>query len=318
MGRIAASIGAAFGGGISTGISEKRRQNAQDKRDRDLAAAALVRIKEQRTFEETKLTEKRMFDAGLQLKKDIAEDLSIRTLAAGMGIKLEEGGLITKELFSPTLTFKAKELAIDQKNKEALIKVQEEKDVRQTNVKLIEFFRGAKEKDSPGGATVTSGEKAQAAREIGGTGKQLKEALSFIEGKEEKPPQLTPSQKDTLTQIRKQKTKVEKVIAGREKELRKLSEDVIAKTGRKRTKPSGILGFFQEGELAQTDAEFLSSSLKSDSTLISLREQLEELSTQEEEITSTIKPGVLDNVPTGSVDLKNLSIEELLNLGRTE
>ena len=211
MGRIAASIGAAFGGGISTGISEKRRQNAQDKRDRDLAAAALVTIKEQRTFEETKLTEKRMFDAGVKLKKDIAEDLSIRTLAAGMGIKLEEGGLITKDIFSPTLIFKAKQLALDQKNKEVLIKVQEEKDVRQTNLKLIEFFRGAKEKDSPGGATVTSGEKAQAAREIGGTGKQLKEALSFIEGKEEKPPQLTPSQKDTLTQIRKQKTKVEKV-----------------------------------------------------------------------------------------------------------
>ena len=92
---------------------------------------------------------------------------------------------------------------------------------------------------------------------------------------------------------------------------------MVAKTERERVKTGGFFGFRQDEKLAQTDAEFLSASLKGDSTLTSLREQLEELSTQEEDITSTIKPGVLDNIPRGSVDLKELSIQELLELGRT-
>lgn len=260
MGRRAASIGASLGLGFSAGVSEKRRQLTQEKRDKELADAAMLRIAQQQKD-----------SLALQANKDAIEDANIEA-----------------ELLRQT----------------------------QTNIPLMEtFFPGSTK-------GITSLPDPVFKKIVGFKEGEIKRKQDIEIAKlkqSQKPPDFTPSQKDTLGQIRKKKGTIEKQIFAREKELRKISEDVISKTGRERVKTGGFLGFFQDEKLAQTDIEFLSSSLKSDSTLISLKEQLEDLSVQEEEITFTIKPGVLDgilknnNVP----DLKGLSIEELLELGRT-
>lgn len=330
MGRIASSIGGALGAGFLKGVTEKRRELAQTKRDEDLAMSAFKRITEQRQFAQTKLDEQRAFTATLKLNAEIgaSQDRKAAFVAAGgdggaLSKLLGEGGQLSQVGFRTGMSILG--AAEERKQQLEVAKIEEtrSKRIQERDLTIADKLIEAANNSTPG---VQSGELSETARTTGTSLKQVEGILKMLDfpdlekGKEVKPPSLTPSQKDDLSQIRKKKGTIEKQITGREKELRKLSEDAISKIGRKRTKPSGILGFFQEGELAQTDAEFLTASLKSDSTLASLKGQLEGLSTQEEEITSTIRPGILDGFIKSRdeiPDLKQLSIEELLNLGRT-
>ena len=186
MGRIAASIGGAFGAGISGGISQRRREDAQRKRDERLEGAVMERVRQAHL---NSLAQQANADAIRDqnlLQEQIRQDKANRAMAESLGFSLSKNeGLITNDIFAPSMRVKTELLKVEQRNKAAALKVQEEKDVRDTNIKLIDFFRGAKEKDSPGGETITSGEKGQAATEIGGTAKQLQSALNFIEGKPE-------------------------------------------------------------------------------------------------------------------------------------
>lgn len=179
MGRRAASIGAALGFGFTGGVSQKRRELAQEKRDRELAASAMNRIAQQH---QNRLNAQNAQDAindanRLQIQQE--QDSIWRGVLEGRGINTKNlPGLINQAAAGVMLGELNRKEAADRA-------VDLAKSTQSANVALITMAANATSKTSPGGEKVTPGEK-KAMVDAGGSLKQVKEAIDLVVGRPEK------------------------------------------------------------------------------------------------------------------------------------
>jgi len=154
-GRLTAAIGFGLGSGISTGISEKRRQDALTKRDRELATAAIKKIADSQKFQRDQLTEQRLFDANLKLQGEIkdSDDFKIDLVSRGMSgsdiDKVTNGGIISNLAHT------------------SAVSNLEEVKISDRNIKFLDLFTKFTQKGTEGrdgGRGLSSGERTKLAK----------------------------------------------------------------------------------------------------------------------------------------------------------